>query len=64
MTAGITCSKSIMETQEQRENLFKLTMKTPERRDWRRSGVRTVKYFIHCSGVSIFDFQQVDVSWG
>ena len=33
MTAGITYSKSIMETQEQRENLFKLTMKTPERRD-------------------------------
>ena len=44
----------------------KLTIKTPERRQWRRSGVLNVS-FEHIShifsSVSIVYFQQVNVSW-
>ena len=42
----------------------KLTMKTPERRHWRRSGVFIVN-FEHISYFSFFivDFQQVNANW-
>ena len=44
----------------------KLTIKTPERRHSRRSGVFIVNFeqiFAHCSGVYIVDFEQVNVDW-
>ena len=44
----------------------KLKMKTPERRDWRCSGVFLVNFeqlFINFSGLSVFDFEQVNVGW-
>ena len=43
----------------------KLTIKTPEQRHWHRSGVFILnfEYFTHCSGVSIVDFEQVNVGW-
>ena len=39
-------------------------IKTPERRHWRRCGVFIVNFeqISHCSGVSIVDFEPVDVS--
>ena len=43
----------------------KLTTKTPERRQWRRSGVFTVK-FEHtspCSSVSVVNLMQVNADW-
>ena len=42
----------------------KLTMKAPERRQWHYSGVFTViveTYFATYSGVSIVDFEQINV---
>ena len=44
----------------------KLTIKTPERRQWRRSGVYIVKlwtYFTPFFSVSIVNFEQANVSW-
>ena len=42
----------------------KLTIKTPERRQWRRSGVFTVNlYFTPCSSVSIVNFEHVNAGW-
>ena len=43
----------------------KLTIKTPERREWHRSGVFIVNftYFTHCSDVHIVDFEQVNAGW-
>ena len=43
----------------------KLTIKTPELRQWRHSGVFIVnfKHFTPFSSVSIVDFEQVNVSW-
>ena len=44
----------------------KLTIKTPERRQWRRSGVFIVNsgtYIKPCSSVSIVNFEQVNASW-
>ena len=43
-----------------------LTMKTPERRQWRLSGVFTVNFehiFAPFSSVSIDDFEQVNINW-
>ena len=50
-----TCSKSTTETLEKSEICSKLTIKTPEGRQW-RSGV-----FINV--VLCNDFEQVNVSW-
>ena len=43
----------------------KLTIKTPERRQRRRSGVFIVnfEYISYFSNVSIVDFKQVNLSW-
>ena len=44
----------------------KLTIKTLERRQWRRSGIFIVKpwtYFTSFFNVSIVDFEQVNISW-
>ena len=44
----------------------KLTIKTPERRQWRRSGVFIVNfetYFSPCSSASIVNFEHVIVGW-
>ena len=44
----------------------KLTIKTPERRNWRRSGVFIINfgtYFTPCSSVSIVNFEQVNTGW-
>ena len=41
----ITCSKSTIETVEQNVKICsKLTIKTPDRRQWRRSGVLIVDF--------------------
>ena len=43
-----------------------LTIKTPERRQWRRSGGFYCKlwtYFTVCSSVSIVKFEQVNAGW-
>ena len=42
-----------------------LTIKTPERRHWRRSGVFmiTLNIFHTFSSVSITEFEQVNVTW-
>ena len=42
----------------------KLTIKTPERRHWRQSGVFIVnfEYFIHFSSVSLVNLEQITVS--
>ena len=40
----------------------KLTIRIPERRQWRRSGVFIIN-FEHIYSVTIFDFEQVNVSW-
>ena len=36
----------------------RLTIKTPEQRQWRQA------YFTHFSSVSIVAFEQVNISWG
>ena len=43
----------------------KLTIKTPERRHWRHSGVFIVNltYFTPCSSVSIVNFERVTADW-
>ena len=44
----------------------KLTIKTPERHQWRRSGVFIVDfehYFTPCSCVSIVNFEHVNADW-
>ena len=42
----------------------KLTIKTTERRYWRRSGVLiNFEHISHVSSVSIVNFEQVNVSW-
>ena len=46
--------------------MFIVTIKTPERRQWRRSGVFifNFEHILHLfSTVSIVDFEQVNVSW-
>ena len=44
-----------------------LRIKTPERRQWRRSGVFIVNFehitFLPCSSVSIINFEQVNTGW-
>ena len=53
-------------TRERREICSKLTIKTLEWRHWRRSGVFIVNFenILHpLSSVSIFGFEQVNVSW-
>ena len=45
-------------TRKRCEIYSKLTIKTPERRQWRRSGTFIVDFFI----ISIVDFEQVSVS--
>ena len=58
-----------METLEQSVKFFsQLTIKTPEQRHWRRSGVSIVNFeqitdFTHYFGVSIVDFEQVNAGW-
>ena len=39
-----TCSKSTTETFERAVNMFTLTMTTPKRRPWCRSGIFIVKF--------------------
>ena len=58
-----SCSKATIETPEL---CSKLTRKTPERRQWRRSGVFivTFQHISHLfSSASIVDIEQVNVSW-
>ena len=46
--------------------MFKVTIKTLERRHWRRSGPSFCSlwpYFPPCSSVFIVNFEQVNVSW-
>ena len=44
--------------------MLKLTIKTSERRQWHRSGVLIVNFeYISQLCVSIFDFEQINVSW-
>ena len=47
------------------ETCSKLTVKTPERCQWRRSGVSIVnfKHFTPCSSVSIVYFEHVIAGW-
>ena len=61
--SAITCSKSTIETLQQWcEICWKLTIKTPKRRQWCRFGVLIVN-FEHisqlCSSVSIVNFEHV-----
>ena len=44
---------------------LKLSIKTPERRHWCRSDVFIVNFeqILHCSGVAIVNFEQVNVGW-
>ena len=43
----------------------KLTIKTPERRQWRRSGVfiDNFEHFTPCSKVPIINFEKVNAGW-
>ena len=41
----------------------KLTIKTPEWRQWRRSGVFIETYFTPCSSVSIVKFEHGNADW-
>ena len=43
----------------------KLTIKTPERCDWRRFGslLLTMNYFTPCANVSIVNFEQLNARW-
>ena len=41
----------------------KLTIKTPEPRQWRGSSVLIVTYFTPCSSIVIVNFEQVNVGW-
>ena len=53
----------MIETQEKGVKYAqKLTIKTPEWRHWRRSGVFIVN-FEHFSSVSFIDFKQINASW-
>ena len=48
------------------ETFSKLTIKAPEGRLWRRSGVFIVNfetYFTHCSSVYIVNFEHVVAGW-
>ena len=59
---AITCSKLTIETLEQGvKYVKKLTVKTPKRRHWRRSGVLIVN-FEHIS-LLVLDFEQINASW-
>ena len=60
-----TCSNSTIKTLEKGVKCSTLTIKTPERRQWRHSDVFIVnfKHFTPFSRVSIVDFEQVNVSW-
>ena len=47
------------------EKCSKLTIKTPERRQYRRSGFFIVNFeHISCCGVSIVNLEQVNAGWG
>ena len=62
-----TLSKSTEETLEKNCELYpKITMKTPEQRQWRRSSVFIVKleHISHFSLVFLFLTLQVNVLWG
>ena len=54
-------------TRRKCEICSKLIIKTPERRQWRRSGAFIVNFdhISHppCSSVSIVNFEQVNVGW-
>ena len=52
------------DTRESCEICSKLTMKTPERRHLRLSGVFIVNFEHIFSSISIVNFEQVNVSWG
>ena len=64
---AFTCSKSAIKTLEKScEICSKLTIKTLERRQWRHFGFFIVyfEYISHLFPVfSIFDFEQVNISW-
>ena len=55
----IACSKSKIETRKRCEICSKLTIRTSERRHWRRSGVfiANIEHISHLFLVSIFDFE-------
>ena len=55
--SAITCSKLTIETLDQGVKYFKLTIKTPERRQ------TSWTYFTSCSSVSIVNFEQVNSGW-
>ena len=52
-------------TRKRCELCSKLTVKTPERRHWRHSGVFIVnlEHFRPCSSVSIVNIEQVNTGW-
>ena len=52
-------------TRTKSEISSKLTIKTPERRQWRCAGVFVVNFehFTPCSSVSIVNFEHVIVGW-
>ena len=60
-----TCSKSTIETLEKCVKYVQSQQnKKTEQRHWRRSGVSvTFELFTPSYGVSIIDFEQVNVSW-
>ena len=64
---AFTCSKLTVEILEQRcEICSKLTIKPPERRQWRRFGGFIVNFghISHlCSSISIVNFEHVIVDW-
>ena len=61
---AFTCSRLTIETLEQSVNYVqsKLTIKTPERRHWRRVGVFIVNVE-HISHLTIVNFENVIVGW-
>ena len=64
--AGIYLLKVNRNTRARCEICSKLTIKTPERRHWRRSGVLIVNFLTYltpCSNVSIVNFENVIASW-
>ena len=64
---AFTCSTLTIETLEQRcEICSKLTIKIPERRQWRRFGVFIVNFEHNshlCSSVSIVNFEHLIAGW-
>ena len=62
-----TCSKvNNRNTKKRCKICLNLTIETPERRHWRRSGVFIVSfghYFTPFSSVSIVEFKQVHFIW-